>query len=258
MNTMKKYILTTAIAFTTIALNAQNGATIEYKITSSKNTTGTVKVNYSEFGSISEFNVVIPQMPGGGMVMKHLTQKSNADVIYTLNDKTKTYSETKKQTADAEDTKTYTVKKLGDETVSGYKCAHALITEGTETSEVWNTKDVKDFEKYNESFKSNKRITTAKREKALKDAGCDGIPVKMVKKGNEREGDMTMELVKIDKKTFTKTDFDIPTGYTKNGESTANPSGGTAEIKTQQEIMKMTPEERAKYIEEMKKKYGKQ
>ncbi len=258
MDTMIKYILTTSIAFTTMVLNAQNGAAIEYKMTTSKNATGTMKINYSEFGSISELNMIIPQMPGGGIITKYISQKNNPDIIYAINDKSKTYKEIKKQTTEAEDTKTYTVKKLGEETVNGYKCAHAMVTEGAQTSEVWNTKDIKEYEKYTEALITNKNISTTKRNKALKDAGCEGFFVKMIKKGSEREGDMTMELVKIDKKTFTKTDFDIPVGYTKNGESTANPSGGTAEIKTQQEIMKMTPEERAQYIEEMKKKYGKQ
>ena len=101
-----------------------------------------------------------------------------------------------------------------------------------------------------------KETTWEQRDKALKDAGCDGIPVKTIHKGNEREGDITMELVKIDKKTFTKADFELPAGYSKS-ETATTPTNGGSEIKTQQEIMNMTPEERAKYIEEMKKKYGK-
>ena len=66
-----------------------------------------------------------------------------------------------------------------------------------------------------------------------------------------------MELVKFEKASYSSSDFEIPAGYTKT-EAAANPYGGAAMgIKSQEEIMKMTPEERANYIEEMKKKYGK-
>ncbi len=252
---MKNIILGIAVCFTT-SVNSQNGANIEFKITSSKGQTGSMKINFSEFGSMSEFNMVIPQMPGGGIVMKNLTQKSNPDVTYTINDKSKSYSENKKTEASKEDTKTYEVKKIGEEKVNGYNCVHAMVTSGVESEEIWNTKDIKEFDKYSETFKNNKRMGSQKRDDALKAAGCDGFPVKTVHKGNEREGDMTMELVKMEKKTFSKSDFDIPADYTKNG-SGAGAGAGAAGMKTQQEIMNMTPEERAKYIEEMKKKYQK-
>ncbi len=252
---MKKNIgLVMALFFATVA-SSQNGANIEYKLISSKGATGTVKINYSEFGSASEFNMVVPQMPGGGMVMKSITSKSNPDVTYMINDKTKTYSEIKKTESDKEDTKTYSVKKIGEEKVNGYKCVHAMVTEGTETHEVWNTKDIADYAKYAEGFSSNKKIGSQKRDKALKDAGCDGLPVKQIHKGGEREGDMTMELVKVEKKNFSKSDFDVPAGYTKGQSGAASPAG--PQVKTQQEIMAMTPEEREKYIAELKKAYGK-
>ncbi|MBA3664263.1 MAG: DUF4412 domain-containing protein [Bacteroidetes bacterium] len=249
---MKKIVFAAiAICFAAIT-GAQNGAHMEYKITSSNGTSGTVKMNYSEYGSLMDFNMVIPQMPGGGMQMKHLTQKSNPDVVYSLNDKDKTYSEQKTKEAASDDSKTYTVKKLGEEKVNGYKCVHAMVTEGKESHEVWNTKDIAEYEKYSESFRSNKKLGSQKREQALKDAGCDGMPVKTVHKGNEREGDMTMELVKYEKKNFSKGDFEIPVGFTKGG-SSASPAG----MKSAEDIRNMTPEERTKYIEEMKKKYGK-
>jgi hypothetical protein len=249
---MKKIISLIAIVFAANA-HAQNGAHIEFKMSSTKGATGTVKANHSEYGSLSEMNMVVPQMPGGGMSTKALIQKSNPDVTYILNDKDKTYSERKKSEP-KEDTRTYEVKKLGEETVNGYKCVHALVTEGKETHEVWNTKGIPDYDKYAESMKSNERMNNPKREKALKDAGCDGFPVKTFHKGNEREGDFTMELVKIEKKNFSKSDFEIPAGYTKTETATGGPAAG---MKTQQEIMNMTPEERAKYVEEMKKQYGK-
>jgi len=251
---MKSKIAITTSLLWAFVLNSQNGAFIEFKITSSKGYSGNVKVNFSEFGSMSEFNMVIPQMPGGGIKNKSLTMKDKPGTIYMINDQNKTYSENPPTDPSNQDSKTYLVKKIGEEPLNGYKCVHAIITEGNETHEVWNTKDIADFAKYSEAFKSNRRIGSQKREQALKDAGCDGLPVKTLHKGNAQEGDMTMELVKLEKKTFTKSDFEVPAGYTKTG--AAGPMG-SGEMKTQQEIMNMTPEERAKYIEEMKKKYGK-
>ena len=229
---------------------SHSGALIEYKITTSAGYNGTIKISTSDYGSISEFNMVIPQMPGGGMMIKSLMQKNNP-LIYTINDKSKSYSEVSPTDPSNNDTKTYTVKKLGEENVNGYKCIHALITEGAETSEVWNTKDIAEFNKYAEAYKTNKRIGSAKRDQAFKAAGCDGLPVKSIHKGNAREGDMTMELVKIEKKTFSKSDFDLPAGYTKT-----SGAGAVSGMKSQQEIMNMSPEERAKYMDELKKQYG--
>lgn len=62
-----------------------------------------------------------------------------------------------------------------------------------------------------------------------------------------------MELVKMEKKSFSKSDFEILAGYTKKeGNSGAiSPSSG---MKTQQEIMAMSLKERVKYIDEMKNK----
>lgn len=250
------FVLLTSVS---VALSAQNGAAIEYKLSSNKGATGTMKINFSEYGHTSEFHMVIPQMPGGGMTMKSMSMKSTPDVVYTINDNNKTYSEMKKSDAQAQDNKTYSVKKIGEETVNGYKCVHALITEGNETEDVWNTKDIKEYNKYADAFNTNKRMGSEKREKALKDAGCDGFPVKFVHKGNEREGEMSMELVKMEKKNFSSSDFQLPTGYTKNDSSKpgAGSPSGAPQMKSQEELMKMTPEERAKYVEELKKKYGK-
>lgn len=251
---MKKVLLIIA-SFITLSVYSQNGSHVEFKMTSSKGGNGTMHTYYSEYGSITEFNMVVPQMPGGGFSNKALIKKSNPDVTYMINDKDKTYSERKKsESAPKEDTRNYTVKKLGEETVNGYKCVHALVTSDKDSYEVWNSKSIPDYDKYAEAVKSNERVSNSKREQALKDAGCDGFMVKMVHKGNEREGDMTMELVKMEKKNFSKNDFEIPTGYTKTEASSAGPAAG---MKSQQEIMNMSPEERAKYVEEMKKKYGK-
>ena len=223
------------------------------KLLRPKGMTGSCLVKNCDFGSKTEFNMVVPQMPGGGIHMVNMTMSDHPDLIYSINDNSKSYTESKKTDVAQEDKREYTVKKIGEEKVNGYNCIHALVTEGAQTSDMWTTKDVPEYNKHAGAFASNKRMGSPKRDKALKDAGCDGLPVKIINKGNEREGDVTMELVKLEKTTYAKSDFEIPAGYTKSGTSTNNGTG----IKTQQEIMAMTPEERSKYMEELKKQYGK-
>jgi len=230
---------------------SQNGSLAEFKLYSTKGMTGSMKASFSDHGSLMEFNMTVPQIPGG-IKTKTLMLKDKPGIIYSINDQNKSYSETTISESSKQDTKTYTVKKIGEETLNGYKCIHAIVTEGAETHEVWNTKDIPDYAKYAEAMKSNKQVSSQSREDALRAAGCDGVPVKTIHKGNARQGDITIELVKLEKKTFQQSDFEIPAGYTK-GASGAGISG----VKTQQEIMAMTPEERAKYLEELKKQYGK-
>ncbi|MEO6303992.1 MAG: DUF4412 domain-containing protein [Bacteroidia bacterium] len=255
---MKKlFINFSALLISTLSF-AQSSALIEFKMTSTKGLTGTITNKHSEYGSKVSMNMVVPQMPGGGIQMTTLIKKDNPDVTYTLNETNKTYTERKKAEAkETTDNNTYTVKKIGEEKVNGYKCIHALVSTGKETYDVWNTKDFADYAQYNEAMNSNEKMGSNKRQQALKDAGCDGFPVKTVHKGNEREGEMTMELVKMEKKNFSKSEFEIPADYKKSEGNNSSSTSPAAGMKTQEEIMKMTPEERAKYIEEMKKKYGK-
>ncbi len=252
---MKKLFFNSIALLISAVSFAQSGASMEFKMTSTKRANGTFIMKHSEYGSKVSMNMSVPQMPNGGIQMTTLMKKDNPDIIYSLNEANKTYTERKKTEAkETTDNTTYTVKKIGEEKVNGYKCIHALVTQGKETHDVWNTKDFADYEKYAEAMSSNEKMGSNKRYKALKDAGCEGFPVKTVYK-NEREGEMTMELVKMEKKNFSKSDFEIPADYKKseNNSSSTMPAG----MKSQQEIMAMSPEERAKYIEEMKKKYGK-
>ncbi len=253
---MKKIKLISALTLAVLFAAAQNGSYFEYKITSAKGMNGTSATKYSEYGTMSTMNMSSPKMPNGGMTMTTLIKKDSPDMFYMLNDKAKTYSEMKKgANGNHDDNATYTVKKVGNESINGYKCVHATITNDKGSSEdVWNTKDIPDYGKYDEALSHNKQMSSSKRQQALKDAGCEGFPVKMTKKGNDDE-DTSMELQKMEKRSYSKSDFEIPAGYTKSAGMGA--PGGIPGVKTQEEIMKMTPEERAKYIEELKKQYGK-
>lgn len=256
-----KYTLTAAILLCFGSLFSQNGATAEFKFSSTngQGMSGSMKASFSEFGHKMEMNMANPHIPGG-ISMTTLGNKKNPDVYYNLNEKTKTYSEIKRQEPSQnkntlDNDRKYTVKKIGEETVNGYKCVHFTVTSDKEVSEMWTTKAIAEYMKYKETEKMNKRAYSFNRNKAIEDAGCDGFPVKTIRKsaGGDKEGDVTMELVKFEKRSFSESDFSVPVGYTKSESVTP----GMGPQINSQEIMKMTPEERAKYIEEMKKKYGK-
>ncbi|MGZ3864730.1 MAG: DUF4412 domain-containing protein [Bacteroidia bacterium] len=257
---MKKLTLSIATFAAAFSLSAQSGSHVQFKMTSARGMNGTMDVNYSEHGHLSVMKSTAPQLPGGEMVIKSLSMKSTPGVTYMIDDKNKTYREVKGSAGHKGEEKDVTVKKLGEETVGGYKCTHALVTEENgATTDMWNTKDIPDYNKYAEALNENKQMGSGKREKALKDAGCEGFPVKMSRKGKNEADGFTMELVKFEKKSFPASDFEIPAGYTKSEAPAGGGYPGAAGmgVKSQEEIMKMTPEERAKYIEDMKKKYGK-
>jgi hypothetical protein len=259
---MKKNFLVFIVMCFAIGASAQNGAYIEYKTTSSMGAIGSTKINLSEFGSVTEFNITIPQIPSGGTMHRILSKKSNPDVIYMIDDKNKTYTESNIPATSSEDSKNYVVTRKDDEIVNGYKSVHTIVSDGKETYEIWNTKDIPDYNKYSEAFNSNERFGSPKKEQALKAKDCDGMPVKIVCKGDEREDDITIELVKFEKKNFMRSYFEIPAGYSKSESASTAPSG-MPEFNIPEESMKMTPEERTQYdfppdiSEEMKKKYGK-
>ena len=255
---MKKIKLLLICMSASFFVSAQNGASMEFKYTSSKGATGTMQIKHSEYGSKSVVSMKSPKAPGGGITMISLIKKDAPDFIYMINDANKSYSEMKKGSpaTSHEDNHTYTVKKIGSETVNGYKCIHSSITnEKNQVTEMWTSKDILDYSKYSEPLNNNKKFGSYKREQAIKAAGCEGFPVKTVHKAKDDEGDVTMELIKFEKKSYSKSDFEIPVGYTKSANA-AMPAG-IPQIKSQDELMKMTPEERNKYMEELKKQYGK-
>jgi len=230
---------------------AQSGY-IEMKMTSDKaGTEGAFKVYYSATGSRVEMDMKMGQMPTA-MHMVTITKKSNPNIIINLNETAKTFSEMDVSKNTYKDTSTYTVKKVGDETMNGYKCVHVIVTSNKgENEDLWSSKDVVDYEKYHEANKNNPRSGSSENKlKALKAAGADGFPVKMIT--HRRDGAVTIELVKAEKKDVAASMFEVPADYKKQ-ESPATGMG----IKSAAEIQKMTPEERKKYIDDLKSKYGK-
>jgi hypothetical protein len=109
---------------------------------------------------------------------------------------------------------TYQVTKVGNETVQGYNCIHARMTTVNAgkpllTQEIWTSKDVP-------GYALMKRLTTLQNLtlpmlRALEQAGCDGMFVKMTMQGPNYS--MDMQLIDAERKTFPDAMFQIPPGY---------------------------------------------
>ena len=235
---------------------------------------GTMSVSVAKAGIRSEMN-----MKMGPMDMKMVMLQKNAtpDVLYQLNDGSKTYAEIdlakmREMAGQPAAAPQYSVETLGQETILGYPTKHVLVKEkGAEagagmTTELWTAKDLLDYETF--SKLQTRRGNAAGQQalvKALKDAGADGLPLKSI--ATTPDGTkVTMEVVKVDKKSLAASTFEIPAGYTKTeggmmgmmggmsgpGADDAKKKMAEAQEKMQEALKNMSPEQR-EMVEKMMK-----
>ncbi len=230
-----------------------------------KEGSGTMKGQISSVGARTEVEARVAQMGDMPVTMTMLMKFSNPDVVYMLNDATKTYVEINvqdigKATKNRAD-KEYTVKKLGKEKVAGYVCEHLLLTanDGKET-EVWTTKDLVDFAVFREYMQRNRQADLQGIMKALKDAGAEGFVAKMISRDKTGTPVVTLELVKAEKRAVPAALVEIPAGYKKQ-EGMLGMMPGMLPIPPEQQqtinkaMEKLSPEQR-KMLEGMMKKKG--
>ena len=111
---------------------------------------------------------------------------------------------------------------------------------------MWTTKEIPDYAeiiKFKSRYTSNDDISTALRTK-----DAEGFPVRMIM--HEKERNMQMDLVKAQKTTVDDKLFSLD-GYTKSAGPMGMPGG-----LDMSKLKDMTPEERQKVMEQMKKQYG--
>jgi Domain of unknown function (DUF4412) len=185
---------------------------------------GTMSVAVAKAGTRCDMN-----MQMGPMAMKMvMLQKTDApNALYRLNDANKTYTEvdlakTRELAGQQPDPDKYTVEKLGQETILGYKAQHVLVKDknpapgNAMTTEMWTAKDLLDYATFSKmQVRHGKGGGDEALVKALKDAGADGLPLKSV--ATTADGTkVTMEVVKVDKKSLPASMFEIPADYTKS------------------------------------------
>ena len=212
----------------------------------------------SKNGTRFEMNLADPET---GKVMMHIvtfTPSDEPNLLYTLNEKAKTYSvmdmnelqEELAEIADKEEKEDFKVEKLGTTTLHGYKCTHVRITERHGETEMWLTKDLinaADFAR----LQPGKKKGPAAFDIRLKKAGLDGFPLKTW----DKESNTTMEFVKIERKKLQKSLFEVPSGYTKKESALQMmvPQISDEDMKELENMREMMNEKDMKEMEEMMK-----
>ena len=255
---MKKIVAFTYTILATLLLSAQ-GYYVEFKMSSASKEAalnGTMKTFSQDGNSRSEINMVVPQLPGGGMKITSLTLKAEPSKIYLINEKDKTYSEM--ETGSQEDYKDlpqadYEITVVGKETVNGYNTTHAIIKiNGKLREELWTTKDIAgyaDFSKIKTKYTGKDNMF-----KALGAKGADGMPVRI--KAEDRGQGMQMDLVKAEKRENPSAMFTL-NGYTKGSAFSGIP-GGEGMQEMMKKLQNMTPQEREEMLKHMQDLYSKQ
>lgn len=278
---MHKRIYSTLLALSLAAVPAlaQFEGMLEMKITTTGGErelggNGKMMTAVGKAGSRSEMNL---EMGGMAMKMVILQKTDTPDLVYHINDANKTYTEIdlakmRKMAEQTADARQYTVQKLGQETILGYKTQHVLVTEKDPghskgmTTELWTAKGLLDYTTFARMQpRPGKKGGEEALTKALKDADADGLPLKAINTSPDGTK-ITMEVVKIDKQSLPASTFQIPTGYTKSKGGLLDMTGDlfgplSGESKQQlnqvqqemQEALKNMPPEQRAMIEKMMK-----
>ncbi|HXC06949.1 MAG TPA: DUF4412 domain-containing protein [Bacteroidia bacterium] len=234
---------------------AQTGVIFKYKISSSAGATGSLTGYYSDGNFRSEMNMEIPQMPGGGMSTANIIQKDKPKLMLQLNDKNKTYTEVEiKDRPDTAKGAETTVKVIGNEKIGKYNCIHSQVTQNNKVSEYWTTRDIPEYEKYANAHRGNRFMGRGNTSAALKNANADGFLVKTFGK-DMRGNETSVELESFENGPVSADKFVIPDGYTKTA-GTEPGAPGMAPGMDYNKLKDMSPEERKKFIDDLKKQHG--
>ena len=203
-----------------------SGIYYEYSIESNTKEHGTTKssskIYLTQSGEgRSEMNMaaMMGVQNGNSLVVIGRMNKPHFSVI--IDDQKKEYSLNVIDTALINNNmQSYKVTKLGNETINGYNCTHAKIVstmgsgifKSSSTEDIWTSENVPGYDLYKKA--SMQQNVTPAMMKALNDAGCGGIFVKMVTGGKHYS--MTMQLTTAEKKSFPSSLFKIPAGYSES------------------------------------------
>ncbi len=247
---MKKKLLFAA-ALIIIAANAiaKEGVYIEFKLSGGK-FSGTSKTYSSDGNTRSEMSMISPSLPAPINTVT-LVLSNALHMIYTINEKDKTYSEMSSdgKSVQKEGEGDYEVTVVGKEMVNNYNSIHVKVRykSSKHETEMWLSKDVVGWANY--TSVRNQYLTGSKLFEAMKAKGAEGFVVRMLVNGAGEN--IQMDLVKAEKKSLDESLFSLG-GYTKTART---PVFGSMDMEA---LKKMTPEERQQYIKEMQAKYKQQ
>jgi hypothetical protein len=264
-------VRTTRIAATVLfaaaaTASAQFEGIADFKVTHTgqgQSLNGTGRMYVSPRAYRSEFEM---QMTGdrqarkgapGSMKMTMFSKLSEPDKLYMLNDAAKTYSiwDLSKSREEMKDSpqETYTVKKLGKDTVAGLSCQNALLTssKGNEIEACVS----RDFAASSDWIAAMNRGDRASGSwiHALKRAGIEGFPVRWsTRSRGSQDATMTMEMTRVEKKSLPASLFELPAGYKQS--DTALGGLTPEQQKQMDDAMKdLTPEQRKAFEDAMRR-----
>jgi hypothetical protein len=237
---MKRLFVLSAALLAAASVSADFEGVLHMKATTPQGA-GTMKLFLSPEGVRSEMDMKAAQP----IRVTTLLLYKNPDVVYTIDDKNKTYSEMNlKQMAPARGAGTkYTVKDMGQENVQGYKCRRVIVSgPGGGESELWTTREIMGYG----DFAKASRAAGVEGEaymKALKDAGADGFPVKSIHRAGPGSEVIT-ELVRAEKRSLDDSLFRVPSGYAKAGGVSVGTLSPEAKKALEQRMKNLPPEQR--------------
>ncbi len=239
---------------------------LEFKVTG-KEMNGTGKSWVSKKGTRGEMEMTATsaraQGHGAGTMKMTVIQRfAEPHKVYMVNDATKSYSviDTEKMRGQApkRDDETYTVKKLGTDAVAGYSCQNVLVTASSGNKfEVCAARELAMGDSGSWFAGMGRRQQSdSSMLKAMKEAGVEGAPVRMVvyEKGST-ERQMTMELVKAEKRPVPDSVVEVPAGY-KETDMMGAMLSPEAQKQLDEAMKNMTPDQRKAFEEMMKKRTG--
>lgn len=229
------------------------GTNISYTVNSDKGANGTMQVFYQKGNSRMEIELKVTGAPIGPVKVTTIVQSEKPNTTLQVYESSKTYTEIVAPEGNdkKEDTKEYVVTVLGKEKIGTYNCTHVKVAADKASYEMWLTKDLTPTAEFYHS--NNKYVGNEKMQKSLAAKQADGFPVKTIYSDVAgRDGAVTLTLTKFEKMNVPADKFQVPAGYTKATTAGVSPVG----MPGQSELMNMSPEEREKLIEQMKKQYG--
>lgn len=275
---MRIRIWSGALLFTAAAaapVYAQFEGVADFKITMSgekgQAANGTGKMYVARAGYRSEWQTDL-SLSGKGqskspqhIKMTIVGQRAEPDKLYMLNDDNKTYSvmDLKKTREDAKklEKQTYTVERLGGDTVAGLACQRATLT--SSKGEVFDVCVSKELGASGDWIAAmSQRGGSGSWFEALKENGLEGFPLRWAtRRKGSTEPSMVMELTHVEKKSLPAALFQVPAGY----KQTDSAVGGLtpeqekamkdARAQMKEAMENMSPEER-KAMEDAMKRYG--
>ena len=236
---------------------AQFEGEIHTKITT-RDGSGLSKTYLSKLGARNELDIQSPKLQRISSRPYRLTtihRFADPDLVYHVNDERKIYSVINLKKVHAQtkrfDDETYTVKRIGSDTIAGYACEKVLLTAQNHTeTEMCIAKNIADMDAWVAMMEQTTQVKSGM-FKALKDAGLEGFPVRMVmRRKGEDSPILTTEVVQAEPKSLPASLFEVPNSYQKEDVISSFATPEMAE-KMKDFMHKMSPEQKKMY-EEMK------